>query len=177
MSQRREVLVDTVWGKEFQERMDGFSRRLRSEDSGVPISIKVRVTSGCFHQEHSPRAYEVIERSLARAAKPDFEYVPHESGPELLVFLAVATAGITLAKSIIDLITTIIKARSEGIKKGDQPSDPLELIVRRVDETRQVKEEIVLRIGHREPVDAKIIEKQLTEALQRLTDKRGNRDS
>lgn len=168
--------MDTAWGKEFHERMDGFAQRRRNEGRGVPVSIKVRVTSGCFHQEHSPHAYELIDKALARGAR-EFEYVPHESGPELLVYLAVATAGITLAKSVIDLITTIIKARTEGIKKGDQPSHPLELIVRRVDEVRQVREEVVLHIGHRDPIDEKAVERQLTEALERLADTREKRDS
>ena len=61
----------------------------------------------------------------------EFTFEEHESGPELLVFVAVVTAGISLAKSVIDLIVAIIKARSEGIKKGDHPASPLDLIVRR----------------------------------------------
>ena len=52
---------------------------------------------------------------------------PFETGPELLVYLAVATADITLAKSVIDLITAILKVRSDGVKKGDRPDAPLKV--------------------------------------------------
>lgn len=74
----------------------------------MELSIKLRVVSGCFHGEHSPRAYELIDLHLV-GSSPGLEYVEHESGPELLAYLAVATAGITLAKSVIDLITAIIR--------------------------------------------------------------------
>lgn len=169
--------MDAAWEKQFRHRMDGFARQRGSELGRAPVSIKVRVASGCFHREHSPRAYDVIERSLSQQRRPsEFEYVEHESGPELLVYIALGTACITLAKSVIDLVTTIIKARSEGVKKGDKPSEPLELIVRRMDEARQFKEEVVLRIGHTEKVDAKAIDKQLTNALQKLMHKRGDSD-
>ncbi len=92
----------------------------------------------------------------------------HESGPELLVCLAVTTAGLTLAKSIIDLIATIIKARSEGIRKGDKPDRPLELIVRRHD-SKGVREEIVLRVGHEETVKVSAIEDRIAKGLTNIT--------
>ena len=41
----------------------------------------------------------------------------HESGPEIIVFLALATASLTLAKSIIDLISVTIKGLSNEHKK------------------------------------------------------------
>ena len=87
-------------------------------DGEVPVSIKVRVTSGCFHREHSPHAYDIIDRHLAslEGQESDFAFEEHESGPELLVYLAVAAAGITLAKSTIDLVIAIIKARVDGIR-------------------------------------------------------------
>jgi hypothetical protein len=47
-----------------------------------------------------------------------------------LVFAALATTGITLAKSVVELITAIVKARSEGIKKGDTKTQPIEVIIR-----------------------------------------------
>ena len=80
---------------------------------------------GCFHREHSPCAYELIDSYLSRSTA-ESEIEEHESGPELLVYLAVATAGLTLAKSIIDLVTSIIKARSEGVK-SDRLKRPLRI--------------------------------------------------
>ncbi len=72
---------------------------------------------------------------------------------------------------VTDLITTIIKARAEGIKAGDGPSAPLELIVRRVDRGSEFHEQVVLRVGHTEPLDEKVIEQRINEALGRLVSK------
>ena len=132
--------------KTFRKCMRSFDERRSGGTGGLPVSIKLRVRSGCFHREHSPRAYKLIDSRLA-GSSPELEFIEHESGPELLVYLAVATAGITLAKSVTDLITAIIKARSDGIKKGDHPADPLELLVRRADDGHEFREGIVLRIG------------------------------
>jgi len=41
----------------------------------------------------------------------------HESGPEIIVFLALVTASLTLAKSVVDLISVIIKGLSTEHKK------------------------------------------------------------
>ena len=89
----------------------------------------------------------------------------HESGPELLVYLALGTAGATLAKSVIDLVTVIIKARADGIKKGDQPSAPVELIARRVWRDGECQEERLLRFGPADRVDGGEIEKKLLAAV------------
>jgi hypothetical protein len=161
--------MDTEWQQTFRERMHRFATRAGARPGNVAISIKVRVVSGCFHREHSPHAYVVIDSQLAKFP-PDSElaFQEHESGPELLVYLAVVSAGITLAKSVIDLITAIIKARAEGVKKGDKPSDPLEVIVRRVEKGQDVREEIVMRIGHKDPADANVIEQQVAMALRKL---------
>ncbi len=98
--------------------MHGFRQRRPPGTSEAALSIKIRVTSGCFHREHSPHAYGLMDAHLATSAA-EIEFEEHESGPELLVYLALATAGLTLAKSVIDLITAIIKARSDG-EKGRQ---------------------------------------------------------
>jgi hypothetical protein len=151
--------MDAEWQKTFQERMNRFEERRSPRGNGVAVSIKIRVRSGCFHREHSPHAYRQIDQNLriSRLSGTDLEFEEHESGPELLVYLAVATAGISLAKSVIDLITTIIKARADGIKAGDTPSAPLELIVRRVDRGSEFLEEVVLRVGHTDPLDEKVL--------------------
>jgi hypothetical protein len=164
--------MDPEWQKTFRERMHRFEARAGARPGDVAISIKVRIVSGCFHREHSPRAYAAIDFQLANLPLDSgLVFEEHESGPELLVYLAVTTAGITLAKSVIDLITAIIKARADGVKKGDKPAEPVELIVRRVEKGQDFREEIVLRIGHKEPPDAKEIEKQLGEVLRKLVKK------
>lgn len=167
--------MDASWEKTFRTRMRNFKARQSSGAAGLPVSIKLRVRSGCFHREHSPRAYELIDSRLGRLST-DVEFIEHESGPELLVFLAIATAGFTLAKSVLDLITAIIKARSDGIKKGDHPTDPIELIVRRADDGREFREEIVLRIGHDETIDRKAIEEAMGAAIRKLLKEKDSAD-
>jgi hypothetical protein len=165
--------MDAEWQRTFQDRMNRFEARRSPRGDGVAVSIKIRVRSGCFHREHSPHAYRLIDQNLStsRLSATEIEFEEHESGPELLVYLAVATAGLSLAKSVIDLIITIIKARAEGIKAGDGPAAPLELIVRRVDRGSEFHEEVVLRVGHTDPVDENVIEQRVNEALGRLVRK------
>jgi hypothetical protein len=128
--------------------MHRFERNRPPKRNEVPVSIKIRIVSGCFHREHSPRAYEIIDSKLAKLSRNlILGFEEHESGPELLVYVAVATAGVTLAASVINLVTAIIKARSEGVKKGDRPDEPIELIVRRVDDRAGLREETILRVG------------------------------
>ena len=57
----------------------------------VPLSIKLRVVSGCFHREHSPHAYQLIDSHL-NASPAELEFQEHESGPELLVYMAAVLA-------------------------------------------------------------------------------------
>jgi len=150
--------MDPLWQKEFRKRMADFGSA--KPEGSQPISIKIRVDSGCFHREHSPEAYKLIDAALSGAGWPGgaFKFEEHESGPEILVFAAVATAGLTLAKSVIELITAIVKARAEGIKKGDHPSAPLEIIVRGYWQDGEYFEKKILRVPPGEIVTAKLIE-------------------
>lgn len=169
---RRQIYMSN-WESDFRHRIDMFEASSLSRDKGITISIKIRVISGCFHREHSPNAYRIIDdylhSYLAHDEQVSFE--EHESGPELLVYLALGTAGITLAKSVIDLITAIIKARSEGIKHGDHPRDPIELIVRGFDENGKLKEEKILRIDSRDIISKELIEKTLQSSVNKMIPK------
>lgn len=153
------------WPTEFRTRMARFGALV--PDGLVPVSIKVRVVSGCFHREHSPEAYRLIDDFVAHAGARDAHYriEEHESGPEILVYLAVTTAGLSFAKSVVDLITAVIKARSEGIKRGDSPADPLEVIVRGHTREGEYSEETILRI----PAGTTITPKQLEDAFPKQT--------
>lgn len=97
-----------------------------------------------------------------------FSFEEHESGPEILIALALTTAGISLLKSVVDLVVVIVKARSDGVKKGDRPSDPLDLIVRRMTQNHDVREEMILRVGHREVVSQEKIDDAVRKAVQLL---------
>jgi hypothetical protein len=158
-------MVDGHWLKGFRHTVGDFQRR--QVGNGQVVSVKVRVESGCFHREHSPEAYKIIDAHLRRP--PDnAEVIEHESGPELLLYLAVTAGALSLAKSVIELITEIFKARAAGIKKGDHPRDPLVLIVRRVDEKNEYREDVILRIGNDDAVDSGKIEKELTAAIKSI---------
>ncbi|MBI4964882.1 MAG: hypothetical protein HY913_16525 [Desulfomonile tiedjei] len=171
--------MDDEWQKTFRGRRRRFEARRPPREDEIAVAIKIRVKMGCFHREHSPNAYRIIDASLRKLSgtSEEMAFEEHESGPELLVYLAVVTAGITLAKSVVDLVTTIIRARAEGIKTGDTRSAPLELIVRRVDREGEFSEEVVLRVGHTDHMDEELIEQSLSEALGRLAkkDHAGNR--
>lgn len=160
----------TMWPEDFRRRMEAFGNRVGHRPGDTAVSIKVRVTSGCFHREHSPIAYSLIDAALCNVRGPEreFEFLEHESGPEVLVYVAAATAGISLAKSVIDLVVAILKARSEGIRKGDNPSHPIELIVRRSVQREHVADEVVLRLDHSDRIDAGQVERRLRDTLRRL---------
>lgn len=161
-----------TWPNRLTTRLRDFERSRGLGPSPRTLSMKFRVTSGCFHREHSPEAYRLIDSRLAilakRADRPD--WLEHENGPELLVHAAVVTAGLTLVKSVVDLVVTVLKARSEGIKKGDRPAEPLEVIVRRSSDGSRVDEEIILRVRHTDAVHASDVERRLIEAMTRLQD-------
>lgn len=161
------------WADEFAGRMRDFEQKSRHNLNDIAVSVKIRAPSGCFHREHSPNAYGFIDSYLSTHPS-DIVFEEHESGPELLVILATATAGLTLAKSVIDLITTVIKARSEGIKKGDKPDHPLELTIRRHDGTG-VKEEIVLRARPDDNITRLMIENAVKNGIKSITNDINNK--
>lgn len=158
------------WAQPIRERLTDFERGAPGAPGETAVSIKLRVMRGCFHREHSPHACLLIDKHLAAipSRERDFRFEEHESGPEIIVYLAVATAGLTLAKSVVDLVTAIVKALSEGVKRGDRADSQFELIVRRADDANGIKEEKVLRISPGDGVDRAAIEKGLTDAATQL---------
>ncbi len=161
--------MDANWQQIFRNRMHDFQAGREPRPGETAVSIKIRVSSGCFHREHSPRAYEIIDEILSDPTRvASFGFEEHESGPEILAFATLTAAGLSLAASVITLITAIIKARSEGHRKGDHPSEPVEMIVRRIHDAEGFREEKVLRVGHTDAIDETKIAQQLTAALRKL---------
>src|SRR5574337_529202 len=107
--------MNRPWIESFNARLRGFAAA-EAQEAGQPVSIKIRVEAGCFHREHSPAAYAIIDQYLRDSPPRDvpFRFEEHETGPEVLVYVAAATAVGTLAASIINLVTAILRARSEG---------------------------------------------------------------
>ncbi len=155
-------MSDAAWKSEFHERMRSFSEGLGG--AGVALSIKVRAPAGCFHREHSPHAFALIDQQLA-GTPHDFDYLEHESGPELLTWIA---DGVTIATPVVTTIVAIAKARRLGVKRGDAPGDPIELIVRRAEDGDGVREETVLRLASSDSVDPEQIKALLEGAATRL---------
>lgn len=153
------------WVEELRTRMREFGQAASS--SGRAVSIKLRIKDHCFQCEY-PEAYKTINQYLRSNPADDCRFVEHESGPELLVWLALGTAGITLAKSVVDLVATIIKAHAEGIRRGDRSAAPIELIVRDVGPDGKVREERILRFTPGDQIDAKQVEKAMSRALKQL---------
>ena len=156
-----------MWERGFRRRIDLFEK-FPEKATGQSISIKIRVTSGCYHRTHSPMAYQIIDDFLESNKEIPCCFEEHESGPELLLFLTIGTDGISLAKSIIDLIKVIIMARSDGIKKGDQPNSSLELVVRGYDKKGTLKEERIMEFRSDFQIDERIIENVLKDSVTKL---------
>ncbi|MCL4368835.1 MAG: hypothetical protein M1337_06685 [Actinobacteria bacterium] len=87
------------WGRLFQNRMRLFESRRPPGEGEIALSIKERVTSGCFHHEHSPHAYGEIDgyRSTLGDEALSFQFEEHESGPEILVFVSRSASDRSIA--------------------------------------------------------------------------------
>jgi hypothetical protein len=166
-----------TWEDEFNRRMERFHPSSSVEGEGIPISIKIRPSGGCFHREHSPIAYQIIDEYLRSHPSSDFDFEEHESGPELLVYLAFATAGISLTANIINLVIAIIKARTEGIQRGDHRDAPLELIVRGFDENGKLREEKIITIDPWQNTTEDLIERALLTSTSRMIPKKKRKRS
>ena len=94
------------------------------------ISIKLSPPSGCCCSHCWPKTWETVNEfiepfgpvghegdALIENDNDKFVLESHESGPEIIVYLAVTTVSATLLKSIIDLITTIVKGLSNENRK------------------------------------------------------------
>lgn len=149
------------WERDFRQRLESFQKR---NSSGFPLSIKVGVETDCFHNEHSPYAYQEIY-NLLEHNQYDCDFVEHESGPEIIAWVALGTSGLTLAKSVVDLVTAIINARAKGRKRGDKAYGNLRLIVRGYGNKGNIKEEKILEITDGNMVLESEIEKIIITAL------------
>lgn len=138
------------------------------------VTIKIRVDSGCFHREHSPIAYSLIDQELSRIPEDErrFDFIEHESGPEIIAWIALGTASITLAKSLIDLITVIINARAKGREAGDHPNGKLLLIIRDTHRIDSSTEEFVMEIYDKEMVSSKQVNDAIEKGIQKRNRKR-----
>jgi hypothetical protein len=94
------------------------------------VSIKIKPLRGgccCFHcwpetwaviNEHIRPCGPIEDEGDVLVRKDNYEFVLecHESGPEIIIYLGVTTAFLALAKTIVDLITALLKARQKEHK-------------------------------------------------------------
>lgn len=153
-----------TWEKELSNRLENFRQKNGLDDTTLILSVKIRVTSGCFHREHSPQAYSIIDK--AEYPESENQIIEHENGPEVIAWIALATASISFLQSTISLITEILKARQEGISKGDHPNNSLKVIVRGFDKKGRLREEEIVEVNSSELLDKKTIERTLNKSLK-----------
>jgi hypothetical protein len=162
--------VNKSWEKEFGGRMKEFSASHHLPQDTFPVSIKIRVSTGCYHRSCCPHAYAMIDREVASLVSTGdaFQFVEHESGPEILAVVVLTSAGLTFAASIINLVTAIVKARFDGARKGDRHADPIELVVRRTNAKEEVVEELVMHFAGDDERSQALLGAQLLDATKRL---------
>jgi hypothetical protein len=135
----------------------------------LPVSIKLRAESGCFHcRSCNPHASRVIdEAAWQHRHSRELRFEEHETGPELIIYLALGTAAVTLTKSVIDLVATFIKARADGKKHGDKSDAAIELIIRGFDRDGKIFEERVLRFQPGQAASRESVANALQQGLER----------
>jgi len=137
----------------------------------IQVAIKIRAERGCFCRSHSREANRLIDEYIRNNHFHDYEYHEHESGPEIIAWLALGTAGVTVTKSLIDLVTTIIKACKKGEEKGDNFHGKLLLIVRDTHKTETSTEEFVLEIYDKDIVSSETIQKAIETGVNKKFNK------
>ena len=142
------------------EQFDAGTRR------GFLLKIKVR------HHAHQQWSTTVLPMEIMPRREPVTEFHEHESGPERLVYFAVATAGITMATAVINLITAIINSRTARRKVDDGyppdwPDRPAELTLIGRDSLGRLFESQILRIAAGVKLTRKKVEKLLTDEIKK----------
>jgi hypothetical protein len=119
----------------------------------LAVLFRINAAEGCFDRRHSPAAFKAIDAYISRLRPPHgFSFEERECGIEIIAFATLRPDGITLGAGIVNLLATVIRARSHGIRKGDDPSAPLVLTMHFIDNNTEMVEERVLRVSHTDNV-------------------------
>ena len=98
----------------------------------------------------------------------------HESGPEVVIYLGVATASLVLVKSVVDLLTVFLKARQH---EQHNASSRIKLTRRRVFGGK-VEDEILMEIDFPLADDvAKMLNSKIREAFEYNTEQSAPADA
>jgi hypothetical protein len=141
------------------------------------ISIKLSPPSGCCCNDCWPETWYKINQKIAPFGpvkhegdsiignnENKFVLESHESGPEVIIYLVLATASANLVKSVIELITTIIKSLSHEHKK--QP--PRIKITKRQIIKGKIEEDLLIEIDI--PISNDIV-KQIEDKIKQALNK------
>ena len=112
------------------------------DGTGVPFSLKFK-SNTCFCKEHCAiDFYDCIDLEIDKIdlSHDRVTFLEHETGPEILVYLAVTASSITLSASILNLITAFINR----IKRNHKGAS-FEFIVRTFKKGK-INEEKIIKI-------------------------------
>ena len=156
--------------KESGNRVNYFGGKILQRVESPIVSIKF---DGSFHPPHSPEAHKMVDEYIKSHPLEDdkVEFIDHESGPELLVYLVLGTAAISLSKSILDLIVAILKSRQEGIKHGDRNQTIFEIRVRGFDKGGNIQTEKKLEFRSSDALDRDIVRESLQSVINKFLPK------
>lgn len=148
--------MSDYWARALCGRLAEYARRF--DAPGRPVSIKIRSSAQtCFCPNCCPGAFRQIGRYVESHRLVHGRLEHHESGPEILAWAAVAVCGLTLTKSVVELVTAIAKARFAGLQRGDQRPEPIEIVVRDLDDNGEPRQERVMRLSRGEKIDPDLI--------------------
>ncbi len=162
----------------FQDSIDRAIALLKTPaDYEKYISIKLSPPSGCCCSDCWPETWQKVNKAIVPCAPIKHEgdaligkggnifvLEQHESGPEIVLYLALATASVTLAKSVIDLITTIVKGVS-----NEQRKHPTQIKISKKQIVKgKIEEENLIEIDI--PI-SKDMEKQLRKRIKQAINK------
>ena len=121
----------------------------------LPVSIKLRVDSGCFCRSCCPEGHRLITDYLRQHPNVEVEarIVEHESGPEILAYINLTAGVASLAAAVVSLVVAVVQARAEGARRGDKRGYPFRLIIRRIDDKQKFEEDIVMEIPPEKEMD------------------------
>jgi hypothetical protein len=165
-------------------------------DYGKYVCLKVVPEMGgccCFHCW--PHTWQEVNKTILSFGPiedegdvlidtPDGSFVLecHESGPEIIVYLGAGTAGVLLIKAVFDLITTILKSRSEEPRRrpGKLIITKRTFIRSRCREEKIVEIDLPLADGHAKMLAAELKsvfgnDKKAKDAARRIVRKSGSR--
>ena len=119
------------------------------------ISIKLSPPFGCCCSHCWPETWKAVNSFISPfgpvghegdavigAGNDKYILESHESGPEIIMYLALATASVTLLKSVIDLINTFVN----GFSKEHRKQPPKIKITKRQFVKAKIVEENIMEI-------------------------------